>query len=74
MKRELTPVQRQWVEALRSGKYQQAKGSLRRGDAMCCLGVACDLYAKHEELQWEYEPATDRFLFGGRRAAPPPVD
>lgn len=31
------------VAALRSGKYKQNKGSLRRGDAFCCLGVYCDI-------------------------------
>jgi len=41
-----------WVKALRSGKYIQGEGRLRdvnfRGEAVfCCLGVACDLYAKH---------------------------
>ena len=34
---------RTWVEALRSGKYKQASGQLRIGDAFCCLGVACDI-------------------------------
>jgi len=33
----------QWVEALRSGKYEQTKGALRAGDKFCCLGVACDI-------------------------------
>lgn len=37
-----------WVEALRSGEYKQGKRALRTGDAYCCLGVACDLYRKHE--------------------------
>ncbi len=36
-----------WVEALRSGKYVQAKGCLRdsrpHGDGFCCLGVLCDV-------------------------------
>ncbi|HWG97181.1 MAG TPA: hypothetical protein VN647_08875 [Nitrospira sp.] len=32
-----------WVRALRSGKYQQGKGRLRKGDSYCCLGVACEL-------------------------------
>lgn len=32
-----------WVEALRSGKYQQATRQLRDGDAFCCLGVACEI-------------------------------
>jgi len=34
------------VEALRSGKYEQANGQLQRSDKFCCLGVLCDLYAK----------------------------
>lgn len=32
-----------WVEALRSGKYQQTKSMLYDGDGFCCLGVACDI-------------------------------
>ncbi len=30
---------RKWVEALRSGKYRQAKSRLRTDKGMCCLGV-----------------------------------
>jgi hypothetical protein len=30
-----------WIKALRSGKFKQAKGVLRRGEGYCCLGVAC---------------------------------
>lgn len=37
---------KKWVEALRSGKYEQGCGYLRTNDGFCCLGVACDLYAK----------------------------
>lgn len=29
--------------ALLSGKYQQTTGVLRRKDAFCCLGVACEI-------------------------------
>jgi len=32
-----------WLEALRSGKYQQGKNFLREGDRYCCLGVLCEL-------------------------------
>lgn len=38
-----------WIEALRSGKYQQGQGGLRKviggdePDQFCCLGVLCDL-------------------------------
>ena len=34
---------KKWVAALRSGKYQQGKNWLRKGDQFCCLGVACEL-------------------------------
>jgi hypothetical protein len=31
------------VEALRSGKYKQGAGYLRRGDCFCVWGVICDV-------------------------------
>ena len=34
---------KKWVEALRSGKYEQTKGTLKTEDKFCCLGVACDI-------------------------------
>lgn len=38
---------KEWVKALRSGKYEQAKGTLKQTDGgreqFCCLGVACDI-------------------------------
>jgi hypothetical protein len=37
---------RKWVNALRSGKYQQTNSYLRDSEGYCCLGVACDLYHK----------------------------
>lgn len=30
-----------WIRALESGKFEQAKWTLRQGNAFCCLGVAC---------------------------------
>lgn len=42
---------KKWLEALRSGEYQQGKRKLFTEEGnFCCLGVACDMYAK-EELQ-----------------------
>lgn len=32
-----------WIAALRSGKYQQVSGVLRRGDCYCGLGVLADV-------------------------------
>lgn len=31
-----------WIEALRSKKYPQIKGNLRKQNGFCCLGVLCD--------------------------------
>lgn len=49
-------VKKLWLEALRSGEYQQGKSCLHakteKGDEFCCLGVLCDLYAKKKKLQW----------------------
>lgn len=40
-------VKKMWVAALRSGKYQQGKGALRRvSGEMCCLGVLCEIHRK----------------------------
>lgn len=53
-------VKQKWVDALRSGEYQQATGKLKSQEGFCCLGVLCDLYAKeHEDAGWEYR-GTDR--------------
>jgi hypothetical protein len=42
-----------WIEALRSGEYEQTHGKLKLGNSFCCLGVACDLYAKQfPEAVW----------------------
>ena len=38
------------VEALRSGRYEQARKVLRDGNRFCCLGVACDISGLDE---WE---------------------
>jgi hypothetical protein len=36
-------VKRKWVEALRSGKYQQTKDRLASPTGYCCLGVLCEV-------------------------------
>ncbi len=57
-----------WIAALRSGEYKQARGKLRDGNAMCCLGVLCDVADprgwKEVASSWEYQgrdsyPPTD---------------
>ena len=33
-----------WVAALRSGRYEQGTRYLNADGALCCLGVACEVY------------------------------
>jgi hypothetical protein len=46
-------IKQKWVDALRSGDYQQTKGRLRKEDKFCCLGVLCDLYGKEHNVEWD---------------------
>lgn len=39
-------IAKQWVEALRSGRYEQGRHGLRSAaNNYCCLGVLCDIVA-----------------------------
>jgi len=33
----------EWIDALRSGDYEQGVGTLNRDGKFCCIGVLCDL-------------------------------
>jgi len=44
--RELTEHEAAYLALLRSGEIEQVDGRLRRGAAMCCLGVACESYRR----------------------------
>jgi hypothetical protein len=48
-------IKQRWIEALRSGEYQQGKESLYHCGKFCCLGVLTDLYIKEHGLQWNQE-------------------
>lgn len=45
MKKEIATL---WVNALRSGKYEQTTGKLKRHGGYCCLGVLCELSGQGE--------------------------
>jgi len=40
---EQKTLKQRWIEALRSGRYKQCHGVLRRGDRFCALGVLADV-------------------------------
>jgi hypothetical protein len=51
-----TEIKQKWIDALRSGDYQQGTGRLRSNDGFCCLGVLCDLYAQeHFNQGWVFK-------------------
>ena len=60
---EVAERRKKWVEALRSGDYEQAISRLRLAadysdrvrDRFCCLGVACDLAAQDGVGEWDDE-------------------
>ncbi len=53
-----------WVEALRSGKYEQCNEALRIGTAFCCLGVLADIAG----CEWEDELADGEMANAPARA------
>lgn len=40
-----------WIEALRSGEYEQGTGYLEKDGCYCCLGVLCAI----QDEQWKEE-------------------
>jgi hypothetical protein len=55
----------EWLAALESGRYRQGKNRLHllEDDSYCCLGVACDLFAKRFGV--ERHPFEDYERFDG---------
>lgn len=56
-------IKAKWLEALRSGKYEQGKGVLRDAEnRFCCLGVLCDLISPDS---WDEAPSLDNVMICG---------
>jgi hypothetical protein len=61
-------VKTEWLEALESGEYPQGKLQLRqkREDdtyEYCCLGVLCDIAAKHGIGHWNGKDDIEGIIF-----------
>lgn len=58
-------IKARWLKALRSGKYKQTTGMLKRIEdngqpTFCCLGVLCDLHARTKQgKSWEGDTTYD---------------
>lgn len=57
-------VRKQWVDALRSGKYEQGRDTLRKGNKFCCLGVLCDLAVKNEVIPEPMQEGDEHYYDG----------
>ena len=54
-------IKQLWINALRSGSYQQGRGRLRGEDGFCCLGVLCDLHPR-SKLEWKQRDGNWSYL------------
>lgn len=54
---------KKWVEALRSGRFQQAKNRLATKDGFCCLGVACEVAIENGVKLNKTVVSTGRILY-----------
>lgn len=60
-------VKIKWLEALRSGKYNQTKQFLKTNTGFCCLGVLCDLYSKENtDSDWQWDDHYGEYNFDGQ--------
>ena len=69
-------IKQQWINALRSGEYEQStQGCLHTANEFsagyCCLGVLCDLYAKEHNKEWTKNHDTSNLYFEGEDQYPP---
>lgn len=64
----MNKITKEWVAALRSGKYKQGCGRLRnKKNEFCCLGVLADiLNAKWEPLDGRYYIISNEFVSNAR--------
>ncbi len=63
LKTKMNPeVKKKWIDALRSGWYDQGSEKLRSDQGYCCLGVLCDLYSQEKNTDWEFRGITETNL------------
>lgn len=55
VKRTPAQVYELWVQALRSGEFEQGQQNLKYGGKFCCLGVLIELARRDGGREWEVE-------------------
>jgi hypothetical protein len=59
-------IKKQWVDALRSGEYEQGRGQLCDSDnKYCCLGVLSELAARAGVVEKVQTGINDSYRYGG---------
>jgi hypothetical protein len=48
-------IKQSWIQALRSGEYQQGRESLCNNGKFCCLGVLTNLYIQETNQKWHHD-------------------
>lgn len=66
------PLQRAWLDALRSGRFAQGVGKLQTDKTFCCLGVACIVGVEYAHLPVTRVGLQNR-LHGGDLATQPRI-
>ena len=56
-------IKKKWVDALRSGDYDQTKGCLQDNNGFCCLGVLSDIHSKETKTNWEKRRGTNSIYY-----------
>jgi hypothetical protein len=56
-------IKQKWLNALRSGEYQQTQRYLHDENGFCCLGVLCDLYGKENNVEWNLANNGHNYVF-----------
>ena len=69
-------VIRKWVDALRSGEFEQTKGQLGRVEedgsrSYCCLGVLCELAAREGVIESARESDCAELIYDFAFSTPP---
>lgn len=70
-----THILKLWVKRLRSGKYSQARGELRKdkkggGSSYCCLGLLCNIHQRMTgKGHWERRPNGSWYYVVGQNDA-----
>ena len=62
---ETTQLFKDWIVALRSGRYPQGKDGLNIEGMFCCLGVACDLEGR---FPWVKGEIHGRYRYYGKNS------